>query len=93
MCGRNDLDLIAAPEPTPKELEMCEALEYEDPDDSKLVDADKTAHDKQAVTTVRTEAVLIAKTKFNMELNSEEAQTAVGLFPKVWIALHLRNFY
>ena len=79
----NDPDLVAASEPTHEELEMCEALEYEDPDDLEPVDADKTAHDKQAVATVRTEAVSIAKTKYNIELNTDEAQTAVGLFPKV----------
>lgn len=90
--GSNDPDLVMAPEPTHEELEMCEALEYEDPDDLEPVDADKTAHDKQAVATVRTEAVSIAKTKFNIELDTDEAQTAVGLFPKVFLAVHLKNF-
>ena len=91
MCG--DPDLVAAPEPTPEELEMCEALEHEDPDDPEPVDAEKAIYDKQAVLTVRTEAVSIAKTEFGMELNSDEAQTAVGLLPKVWLVLYVREFY
>lgn len=61
---------------------MCEVLEYEDPDDLEPVDVDKTAHDKQAVTTTQTQAVSIAKVKFNMELDANEAQTVVGLPPK-----------
>ena len=92
-CGRNDPDLVVAPEPTHKELEMCEALEYEDLDDPEPVDAEKVAHDKQAVLTVQTEAVLIAKTEFGMELDSDEAQTAVGLLLKVWSILDAREFY
>ena len=87
-CGGNDPDLPTVLEPTREELEMCDALEHGDPDDLEPVDAEKTAHDKQAVTTVRTEAVSIAKTKFGIELNSDEAQTVVGLFPKVWY-IHL----
>jgi hypothetical protein len=70
---------------------MCEVLECLDPDNLDSVDADKAAYDKQAVATVRSEAVAIAKTKFGMELGSDEAQTAVGLFPKVWLVLRLRN--
>lgn len=62
---------------------MCAALESADIEDVEDVDADKATHDKQAVATVRTEAVAIAKSKYKMELNSEEAQTALGLFPKV----------
>ena len=63
---------------------MCAALESADIEDVEDVDADKATHDKQAVATVRIEAVAIAKSKYKMELNSEEAQTALGLFPKVW---------
>ena len=81
--GIADPDLIAVPEPTPEEAEMCAALESADIEDVEDVDADKATHDKQAVATVRTEAVAIAKSKYKMELNSEEAQTALGLFPKV----------
>lgn len=62
---------------------MCAVFESADLDDAETVDADKAVHDKQAVANVRTEAVAIAKTEFNMELNSEEGQTALGLFPKV----------
>ena len=62
---------------------MCAALEDADLEDVEAVDLDKAVHDKQAVATVQTEAVTIAKVKYKMELNSEEAQTAVGLFPKV----------
>ena len=58
------------PEPTHKELEMCEALELEDQDDPELVDPDKVTHNQQAVSTIHTEAVAIAKTKFKLELNS-----------------------
>lgn len=65
---------------------MCEALEHGDLDDLEPVDTEKAAHDKQAVATVRTEAVSIAKTEFGIELNPDEAQAAVGLFPKVWLA-------
>lgn len=72
---------------------MCEALECEDPDGVEPLDADKVAHDKQAVSTVRTEAVLIAKTEFGLELNADEAQTAVGLFPKVWPLPRWMIFY
>ena len=81
--GPNDPDLIAVPEPTPEEVGMCAALEDADLEDVKAVGLDKAVHDKQAVATVRTEAVTIAKVKYKMELNSEEAQMAVGLFPKV----------
>lgn len=70
---------------------MCKALECDDPDNLEPVDAEKAAHDKQAVSTVRSEAVLIAKTEFGMELNSEEAQTAVGLLPKVWLTPRIRE--
>jgi len=93
VCNRTDPDLIAVPEPTREELEMCEALECEDLDDPEPVDAEKAAHDKQAVLTVQTEAVLMAKTKFGMELDSDEAQTAVGLLPKVWLVFDAREFY
>jgi len=89
--GGNDPDLIMAPEPTHEELEMCEVLENEDPDDHESVDPEKNAHDKQAVATVRTEAVAIAKTRFRMELDSDEAQTAVGLLPKVCFFSCSRN--
>lgn len=67
---------------------MFEELEHGNPDDLDQVDLEKSAHDKQAVATVRTEAVSIAKTEFGMELDSDEAQTAIGLFPKVWFGLH-----
>lgn len=86
-----DPDLIAAPPPTHEELEICEALENDDPDDLEPVDADKANHDKRAVSTVRTEAVSLAKTVFGLELDSDEARTAVGLFPKVQLALHPRK--
>ena len=66
---------------------MCAALEGVDPDDVEGIDLGKSDHDKQAVAGVRTEAVAIAKTKYKLELNSEEAQTALGLFPKVWFTL------
>lgn len=51
-CGIGDPDFAALPEPTAKELEMCEVLENVDPDDSDLLDADKTAYDKEAVSNV-----------------------------------------
>lgn len=81
-CGASDPD-FATPEPTAEELEMCEALENMDPEDTELVDADKSAYDKEAISKVRTEAVRIARTEFQLELSSGEAQTALGLFPKV----------
>ena len=59
----NDPDIVAVPEPTPEEIKMCAALEGADLDDTETVDADKAIHDKQAVATVRTEAVAIAKAK------------------------------
>ena len=90
-CGGNDPDLAAALEPTSEEAEMCEELEFEDQDDTEVVDVEKVAHDKQAVASVRTEAVLIAKTKFRIELDSDEANAALGLFPKVWFSLYLRD--
>ena len=62
---------------------MCEILENTDPDDVEPIDGDKTAYDKEAVSNVRTAAVAVAKTKFKMELTTDEAQTALGLFPKV----------
>jgi len=77
-----DRDVIAASEPTTEELEMCEMLENPDPD-VEPIDADKAAYDKEAVSNVRTAAVAIAKTQFKMELTADEAQTALGLFPKV----------
>ena len=76
-------DIIVASEPTTEELEMCEILENTDPDDVEPIDGDKTAYDKEAVSNVRTAAVAVAKTKFKMELTTDEAQTALGLFPKV----------
>lgn len=85
--GTNDPDLVSVPEPTPEEAEMCVALEGADPDDAEGADIDKTIHNKQAVASVRTEVVAIAKIKYKMELNSEEAQTALGLFPKVCLML------
>ena len=85
--GTNDPDLVSVPEPTPEEAEMCAALEGVDLDDAEGADIDKTIHDKQAVASVRTKAVAIAKIKYKMELNSEEAQTALGLFPKVCLML------
>jgi hypothetical protein len=62
---------------------MLAALEGAELDDVEPVDAEKITHNKQAIATVRTGAVAIAKTKYKMELNPEEAQTALGLFPKV----------
>ena len=50
--GINDPDLIAVPEPSPEEVEMCAALEGVDIDDIEAVDADKAIHDKQAVASV-----------------------------------------
>jgi len=87
----NDPDLVAAPEPTPNEAEICAGLEGAELDDIEGVDADKAIHDKQAVATVWSEAVAIAKTKYKMELTSDEAQTALGLFPKVCFALFPSN--
>jgi hypothetical protein len=85
--GIGDPDLVTAPEPTTEELEMCETLEDADVDNAESVDADKGAYDKEAVSTVRTEAVKIAKAKFHLELSADEAQTALGLFPKVWFII------
>ena len=87
----NDPDLVAIPEPTPEDAEMCVALEAADLDDVEGIDPGKSDHDKQAVASVRTEAVAIAKTKYKLELDSEEAQTALGLFPKVWFTSFPRD--
>ena len=81
--GGNDLDLVEVLEPTHEELEMCAVLNSIDPDDTDPVDAEKSAHDKHAVASVWTEAVQIAKVKHKTELNSDEAQTALGSFLKV----------
>lgn len=76
-------------EPTPEELDMCAALDSIDPDEADPVDVDKSAHDKRAVASVRTEAVRIAKVDYKMDLDSDEATTALGLFPKVWLILFI----
>ena len=62
---------------------MCKVLENTDPDDVEPIDGDKTAYDKEAVLNVQTAAVAVAKTKFKMELTTDEAQTALRMFPKV----------
>jgi len=81
--GANDPDLVGVLEPTPDEAEMCAVLECADLDGTEGIDAAKSDHDKKAVASVRTAAVAIAKAKYKLELNSEEARTTLGLFPKV----------
>ena len=70
---------------------MCEVLESMDPDDSNLLDADKTTYDKEAVSNVHSGAVKIAKAKYRLELSPDEAKVSLGLFPKVWFTVHPYN--